>query len=59
MSSESRSDSNPYTGRPGLITVSADTPMFGTIRVVRWYDLAIFSVEGVYFSGMGEDTRVP
>jgi hypothetical protein len=28
--------------------------MFGTMRVVRWYDLAIFSVDGVYVSGMGE-----
>lgn len=27
--------------------------MFGTIRAVRWYDLAIFSVDLLYLSGMG------
>lgn len=33
--------------------------MFGTIRAVRWYDLAIFSVDLLYLSGMGEGTRAP
>ena len=32
--------------------------MFGTMRVVRWYDLAIFSEDGEYLSGMGWRTHV-
>jgi hypothetical protein len=39
--------SRSYCGRPGLITVSEDTPMFGTIALVRWYERAIFSEDGV------------
>ena len=54
VSNDESARSLSYEGRPGLITVSEDTPMFGTMRVVRWYDLAIFSVDGVYASGMGE-----
>ena len=54
VSNDESARSLSYEGRPGLITVSEDTPMFGTMRVVRWYDLAIFSVDAVYVSGMGE-----